>query len=62
MVKLRYVLHSCDSNVTDPCHRFDFGLSKTMFDQLEYKVHKEDVKKHSCQVIKWLSKQNLLIM
>lgn len=62
MVKLRYVLHSCDSNVTDLCHRFDFGLNKTMSDQLEYKVHTEDMKEHSCQVIKWLNKQNLLIM
>ena len=62
IVKLRYVPHSHDSNVTDPCHRFDFGLGKTMSNQLEYKVHTEDVKKRRCQVVQQLNKQNLLRM
>lgn len=46
-----------DFNLTDPCHRFDFGFSKTMFNQLKYKVHREEMKKYSCQVIKWLNQQ-----
>lgn len=41
IVTLKYMPGSCDSQLT--CHRFDFGFSKTIFNQLKYKVHREEL-------------------